>query len=683
MYTAGHSLRAKVRRQLHNWWSAGASLEVLRWIREGVRMDWAAEPPANFHQGRSFANCSPAERKFVQEEVQRLLESGAIREAQPGEKVCVSKAFLVPKGTKFRMIWDGRHLNGFTRQRSFKFETLKSLRTLARKGDWMLQVDLADGFHALGIFEGHQRYMSWQCAVTGKTYVYQVLPFGWKLSPYCFCRAMDTLTRVLRSPDVSVAGRGTAEELLAAIKREFAESRHLAGRPRSSPASWEAVQRIRLLPYMDDLLALFQSRDDALRGAVQMRATLRFLGLSPNERKCVWEPTQELVHLGLLVSTRRGLFLVPQEKESKLASFARGLIVQAKRNRRLIPRRQLAVFTGLAQSVYLAVPLSQLYLRSLHDCGAQGRDWACNVRLSRQAIRDLQWWADLSSHNLGRAIWRSPVQATLHSDASTFAWGGVLDGRLLAHGLWTTAERKHHITVLELMAVTRNLKAFNAGRRLAFKTIHLHEDNQAVVYILRRKTSRSAVLMAELRRLWAFVDEQEIRLQSISYVRSEDNIADAPSRLTGSDSWRLRASLFQELDEAWGPHTVDRFASASNYLVPRFNSLHEDPLAEAIDCFSEDWTEEKNWLHPPIGCLDQVAQFLREQPSAATVIVPRWPSYPWFQALRELACDVRELGPASDAADAEYLKRFALRGPGQWPLVAFRVVPGRLARLAF
>ena len=83
MYTAGHSLRAKVRRQLHNWWSAGASLEVLRWIREGVRMDWAAEPPANFHQGRSFANCSPAERKFVQEEVQRLLESGAIREAQP------------------------------------------------------------------------------------------------------------------------------------------------------------------------------------------------------------------------------------------------------------------------------------------------------------------------------------------------------------------------------------------------------------------------------------------------------------------------------------------------------------------------------------------------------------------------------------------------------------------------
>ena len=54
----------------------------------------------------------------------------------------------------------------------------------------------------------------------------------------------------------------------------------------------------------------------------------------------------------------------------KLAAFARGLIVQAKRNRRLIPRRQLAVFAGLAQSVYLAVPMSQLYLRAFHDCVA-------------------------------------------------------------------------------------------------------------------------------------------------------------------------------------------------------------------------------------------------------------------------------------------------------------------------
>eukprot|EP01046_Picozoa_sp_COSAG06_P051171 COSAG06_NODE_8287_length_2215_cov_3.228261_3_plen_187_part_00 len=94
-YAPGHSLRAKVRRRLRNWWSAGAALEVLRWLREGVPMMWAGEEPARFHQGKSFRMSTPEEKAFVKQEVERLLESGAIREAEPGEATHISKAFLV------------------------------------------------------------------------------------------------------------------------------------------------------------------------------------------------------------------------------------------------------------------------------------------------------------------------------------------------------------------------------------------------------------------------------------------------------------------------------------------------------------------------------------------------------------------------------------------------------------
>ena len=76
---------------------------------------------------------------------------------------------------------------------------------------------------------------------------------------------------------------------------------------------------------MDDYLALFRSRSAALAGARQFRTTLEWLGLSANPKKCVWEPTQVITHLGLVVDLRRGLFLVPKEKETKLATFARGL----------------------------------------------------------------------------------------------------------------------------------------------------------------------------------------------------------------------------------------------------------------------------------------------------------------------------------------------------------------------
>jgi len=667
VYEPGGALRVKVRRKLRNWFSAGASLEVLKWIKHGVRIEWKeGKRPAPFHQGRSFAGVSPEERAFVLSEVDRLLDSGAIRVAEPGEATHVSKAFLVPKGDKFRMIWDGRKLNESVVEKHLEFETLKTLKHLARQGDWMLQVDLSDGFHILGIDFRDQPAMSWQCAITGQTYLYQVLPFGYKLSPYAFCRAMETFTRVLRSPDLPVTGRGTPEALLAAITSDLKQSRL---------SSAQAPLRMRILPYMDDYLALFPSQEEAVRGAVQMKTTLAFLGLEANPKKCVWTPTQELQHLGIVVNTKLAVFLVPQEKERKLVSFALGILRSSKRNRRLFSRRQLAAFTGLAQSIALAVPVAPLYLRALHDCTAQGRDWNCNVRLTRQAIRDLQWWADLSKHNLGRQIWRSPAQHQLHSDASTFAWGGVLDDhspqRVLAHGLWTVDERQHHITILELLAVTRNLMALNVRHRLKGKSVHLHEDNQAVCYILRRKTSRSPVLMEKLRELWHYCEEMDCTLRSVSYVRSADNPADAPSRITGSDSWRLDPSRLADLGIQLHLHTVDRFASADNCLLPRYNSLHADPRAEAEDCYSQDWSKEVNWCHPPINCLDQLAHFLRESPAAATVVAPYWPGKAWFRELLTLAGDYRLIGTAAALADQQYLSRFKLRPPGAWPLVTF------------
>ena len=159
--------------------------------------------------------------------------------------------------------------------------------------------------------------MSWQCAITGQTYLYQVLPFGYKLSPYAFCRAMETFTRVLRSPDLPVTGRGTPEALLAAITSDLKQSRL---------SSAQAPLRMRILPYMDDYLALFPSQEEAVRGAVQMKTTLAFLGLEANPKKCVWTPTQELQHLGIVVNTKLAVFLVPQEKERKLVSFALGIL---------------------------------------------------------------------------------------------------------------------------------------------------------------------------------------------------------------------------------------------------------------------------------------------------------------------------------------------------------------------
>ena len=100
MYEPGGALRVKVRKKLRHWWSAGASLEVLRWITKGVRIEWKdGKVPAPFHQGQSFASVSLEERKFVVGETERLLKSGAIRKHSRERPDISQKHFSCPKAT--------------------------------------------------------------------------------------------------------------------------------------------------------------------------------------------------------------------------------------------------------------------------------------------------------------------------------------------------------------------------------------------------------------------------------------------------------------------------------------------------------------------------------------------------------------------------------------------------------
>lgn len=166
-----------------------------------------------------------------------------------------------------------------------KYETLKRLQLMSRPGDWAISFDLADGFTACSIAEEDRQYLTFM--LQGKLYRAAVLPFGLSSSPSVFCQIMQVLTRLLRNPNVALS------------------------RDQFSPAHWlrtrdQLLQRdpvdypgMRTLPFLDDYLALFSTREEALKGREVIRRVLDFLGLEPQEAKCVWEPTQSLYHLGI------------------------------------------------------------------------------------------------------------------------------------------------------------------------------------------------------------------------------------------------------------------------------------------------------------------------------------------------------------------------------------------------
>lgn len=627
-------------------------------------------------------------------ELQRWVSSGALEPATSTRYV--SKAFLVPKpgldangNPKFRFVFDLRHLNTHLRKQTCRFETLKKLSTMARQGDFMFSLDLQDGFHCIGIHPEHRQYLTVDIAGFG-IYQFAVLPFGLTSSPYVFTKLMRTFVRALRAPDAFLPPSNNNIRSAAAFTRRGLRhlepmGRHFQRSSTSPPRKgqprvlddlrhrFKTLMRLglRVLPYMDDFAIFCRTLEEALEAREYVLCVLDLLGLRRNPNKGVWDPAQVAEHLGLGINTKEGVFFVAPERLHKLRTASQTIMGRAHRNQGLVPRRQLAGFTGLAQSLYLAIPLARHYLRSIHDVISSGNNsWTGCVRLSKQAWQDLDWFAQLEHKFSKRNIWRSPYTSVLYCDASELAWGGLLNGKP-ARGFWRPHQKRHHITILEAKAFRFVYETFR--QELKGHTIRLWEDNQAVVAILKSWTSKSPELMKELRKLRALFDEDNSSVDP-HYIRSEHNPADLFTRLEDRGDWRLSPAVFRQLDSQWGPHTVDRFATANNFQLARFNSAWADPASEGVDAFAQrNWTTEHNYCNPPWELLDRLAQLLRESQASATVVAPHWPAQAWYQALSSLASDIIHIPPAQDLFCPGRLGGSESVGPSQWWVTCFRI----------
>ena len=118
---------------------------------------------------------------------------------------------------------------------------------------------------------------------------------------------------------------------------------------------------------------------------------------------------------------------------------------------------------------------------------------------------------------------------------------------------------------------------------------------------------------------------------------------------------RLLPEVFRRVDAAWGPHTVDRFASFDSRRTARFCSHYFHPEAEWVDAFSASWAGETNWLFPPatVSAIGQTIAHLLSCRALGTLIVPLSPWSSWRMIVRPrdnwapFIMEVRHLGEPS------------------------------------
>jgi hypothetical protein len=260
--------------------------------------------------------------------------------------------------------------------------------------------------------------------------------------------------------------------------------------------------------------------------------------------------------------------------------------------------------------------------------------------MTHQLKRDLEWWRTLPDQQNGRSIYKPIETAYLHPASSGYGWGAMLNDNLAYHalGFWYDDDRHQHMSWKELRAVRLAIESFLP--QLRARNVLLHEYNTAVVATMSKLTTRSPIMMTELRRLWHMLDINDIVIRP-RYMRSGANIwAVSLSRELDRDNCQLNPRIFSYLQAKWGGHFTDRFASMENAQLPRFNAKWRDPKCEDVDClhFSDAACLcEVNYCNPPWDALPSLFAKLHLSGAKATVIAPYWPHNSWSQQLHNMA----------------------------------------------
>ena len=217
---------------------------------------------------------------------------------------------------------------------------------------------------------------------------------------------------------------------------------------------------LRLHQYLDDWLIRSQSQEEAQVNTKAVVDLTQSLGWIINPEKSELKPTQVFSFVGNEYHLDSALVKPTQERWLKLQD----LILQLK-SKHVLTARCLMSLIGLLASTEKMVPEGRLYMRPFQFHLKE--HWRYP-----QSLDNLLPWTEIISAHLD--WWQNPANvmkgADLHPSiqlfkyASNEGWGAHLD-QSSTKGLWSDQEKRLHINVLELKAVSLALQSGSLYQR--------------------------------------------------------------------------------------------------------------------------------------------------------------------------------------------------------------------------
>ena len=584
---------------------------------------------------------------WIESEEKRLMELGVIERVEEEEGLNpTASGFMVPKRSAFRLVLDLRPLNKITPKEELTppLPRVEDLLPHLVQGSHLTVYDLRDAFYSVSYADTRRDLRCFGMRGPSgepRIYLLRCLAMGWCNSP-------------ARLVSLTVA-------FMQRIR------------------SWECCHVAAI--YIDDILLVGRTLEETEELHKRTKNLLTQLGFK------LKDPHPPIVqagtYLGLQIDLQAKELRLPRKKVNDLKLQARSLIIQSKAAQRWVRLDSLRSFVGKAQAATVVIGIGRAYLRSLYDAihstPSYRHRWL-GVKLSRQQERDLRWWEEIplsSVVHFVRPFQPRRAKIRVWYDASTTGFGTVIEvfdrEPLTLAGQWTSTQRSEHITSLEgraaFLATEAYVNWWLLQEDVGDEPLELIGDSFAVVTALTKSTSPSSDVMRSIRKISKLQLMHGLRVTH-RWVPTSVNQADWPSRLRLTESYKFRFA--RQLSQRWKvPLTVDRFASYYNKQTKLYNSVLRSPgsLGSAWDC---KWTGDGNFWNPPFSLLSRVLHKIIVEKPGNILIVPRWPTKPWFGLLEHL-----RQGPRLMYCNLELYENESgeLLPSPPWATLAIRILP--------
>ena len=289
-----------------------------------------------------------------------------------------------------------------------------------------------------------------------------------------------------------------------------------------------------ILHYLDDFL--FGGK----AGTTQCIDTLKIFkdscdlwGVPLAQEKTV-EPTEVLIFLGIELDTVNMIMRLPQDKLLELKDKITSCLHSKK-----ITLRDLQSLIGALNFACQVIVPGRAFCRRLIDATCNLRRPNHKTRLTRGMKEDLEIWLRFLSNYNGATVmldkeWCSNSDLELFTDSAAGmgkGFGIYFEGRWAQScwpSKWENTDIMNDITFLELFPVVVAVNLW--GSYLKNKKILFHVDNQAVVVIINKKSSKSQRVMSLVRKLVLVCLEFNILIKAEHISGRFNSLADSLSR---------------------------------------------------------------------------------------------------------------------------------------------------------